>query len=807
MPWIVSLLSAPLQAAEDPHRDLPGEVMPDRHWDFVALHLDVRVDPSDRSIAGTATHTVDPLPRTSAWLRLHQVALDIRAVRVDGAPTSGWRVGAETLDIPMPPGAERRTVEVDYAGRPETGLHFRDPRRSADEALEVWSQGESEDNRYWYPGWDYPNDRFSVSTDLTVPTGLLGIANGALLGRVDAEPGWTRWSYRLEASIPNYLVWIGAGGWDVFRDEGPVPLEYVVPRGVDEATARRTLGTTGAQMAWFADLLGARFPYPVYRQVVAQRFPFTGMENASTSVLAAYVLRIDDDAASEATERTVAHELVHQWFGDQIPCYGWSELWLNEGFAAFYAERWLEHTLGPEHAAVVARGWRAGALDDAPLAPRSWSNQAGTRSLTGLYDGGAAVLHMLRTYLGDEVFDAGIRRYVARADGFVETSDLRRALEDASGTHLGWLFDTWVHDGGTPTASTEHAWSDGELTVTLRQQAEAPFALPVDVEVGTTAGTTRHRIWLDTPEARLVLPLAEPAAWVAVDPDAGTLVTWRHAQGPDEWVAQLRRSPSAAARLEAMAQLAEGAGLAPAVVALTDVALTDGHDGRYRAQAIDALAALGGPAGQATLVEALGEADPLVRAAAARALGTAGAEARRGLEELLRDDPVAVVAAAALEALAALDSERALPHARAVLRGPDLEPRRWEHVAAIGVLAAHGRSADLDLLLRHVDAREARPVRHAAARASVSAFARLDPTSQAARRAALSRALEPMLDDADLLSRQLGAQLLGEVGDRRSEERLRAQAGATTIAAHREAALDAAERIHAREHPPSDPPP
>src|SRR5262249_48005777 len=134
----------------------------------------------------------------------------------------------------------------------------------------------------------------------------------------------------------------------------------------------------------------------------------------------------------------LAHEAAHQWFGDLIGCYGWRELWLNEGFATYEGNRWLEHHHGRDAAAAEVEGWmEQGLRDAAPLAPRGWS-KVGDRESAQYYFRGAAVLHMLEVQLGRDVFDAGVREYVARNAGrLAESDDLRRALEDVSGRSLG----------------------------------------------------------------------------------------------------------------------------------------------------------------------------------------------------------------------------------------------------------------------------------------------------------------------------------------------------------------------------------
>ena len=225
----LAALAAPLR---------PGDAMPDRHWDVEALDLDVRIDPLAGTIEGTATHTVVPLGRRDGHLRLHQVALDVRQVSIDGAVVEGWRLGPETLDIPMPEIGERHVVAVSYAASPQNGLHFRAPPEDA--WVEVWSQGQEHENRYWFPSWDYPNDLFAFSASITAPADLVALANGVQVDRTERD-GQATTRYRLEGEIPAYLVAVAVGPYAVWPADGPVPLDRA-PRPRSAARRRAAAG-------------------------------------------------------------------------------------------------------------------------------------------------------------------------------------------------------------------------------------------------------------------------------------------------------------------------------------------------------------------------------------------------------------------------------------------------------------------------------------------------------------------------------------------------------------------------------------
>jgi aminopeptidase N len=713
---------------------------------------------------------------------MHQVALDIRGVTVDGAEVDGWRTGRNTLDIPMPDTGDAHEVAISYAAAPRTGLHFRGGKGTSDPGFEVWSQGEAVDNRYWFPGWDYPNDKFTVAIDLTVSEDYLAFANGPLQGTEDAGEGWKKWSYRLDRPIVNYLVAIAAGDYALYTEDGEVPLEYVTSSKVDERGAQLTMGYAKPQLVYFNDLLGTDYPYPIYRQLLVSRFLYGGMENAGMTILADTMLVRSDLDRSGRAEGVVAHELAHQWFGDLLTCYGWRELWLNEGFATFYTGRWMEQQYGAQRYASKVDGWMHGALHaKAPMAARSWSKVNG-RDNAAVYVRGASVLHMLRVHLGDEVFDTGIQKYVAdNADRLVESSDLRRALEEVSGTHLGWLFDQWVYGVGAPDVKTSWRWNEGELVVTLKQTTKATaFSAPVQIEIGPDILRT---LWLGDGETRLVLDLDEAPPWVAVDPHGGVLARWEHEQETAAWIAQAQHTPSAHARIVAVEKLREETETPEIRTVLRDIALDTGIDDSLRKTAVYSLGELGSEEAVAAILEATGSDNRRVREAAVDTLGEAvsSREILARLARMASADPDAVVRASAVAASAELDSSRGAALARSALSKRDDSPRRIEHANALRVIGDHGTAADFPLLLRHISADRPRGVQGAASEAAMHRFGEEGEDFQERERSRLAAKLIVALDDIDLRTRQSAVAKLGKVGDDAAEAALLRMASQTQV--------------------------
>jgi len=784
-------------------RDAPGEVMPKRDWDMTHLDLDVRIDVAARSISGVAAWSATRIDPDATALTLHQVGLDISGVRVDGAAVSDFLVANNLLRIPIASGDEVR-VEVDYVGAPRSGLHFRGGANAPrGELLEAWSQGEATDNRHWYPGWDYPNDVFTVRTTVEADPHLLALSNGVLQGTETGEGGWKRWTYHLAQPIVNYLVAVAVGDYRVVTDTTPrVPFEYVVARTESAQTARRSLSMAADQLVFFEDLLDEPYPYDVYRQVLIQRFMYGGMENASLTTLNdGLTLRTEHDA-TQRTDNVVAHELAHQWFGDLLTCYGWRELWLNEGFATFYAGRWQAHDRGEDHEAWVIRRWNEQALDvTSPMAARAHS-KAGTDENAGVYVKGASVLQMLRVHLGEPVFDAAIRQYIDdNRHRLVETSDLRRVLEEHSGEHLGWLFDQWVTGAGVAQIASAHEVADGVLTITITQGGEEPaFHAPVRIEVGLPTGAVERTIWVGAGDTRLILDVDAPPLFVAVDPQAGVLARWDRTQTPAEWAAQATGSTHAPARLEALHRLGDAAPDAGARTALAAILADSARAARFRAEAATALGAMRDPEASDALIAALWDPDFIVRAAGVAALAALPHEGATGaVAALAQRDPVPFVRAEALEALGALDASAAVSMGRRWLGQPDRTPRQSLHRSAAEAIGAHGSLKHLAILIpriaHHTHGNTLDALGDAAAALAT------DQDDDHADRAKLARRFEALLQSESLDTRRNAVLWLSQVGDEDSEVALEAFARTADASAAglTETALAAAKTIRVRD--------
>lgn len=803
---MITLLGLVAAAAGEPLPvDTPGQAMPDRSWDFLDLHLEVDLDPRVRAIHGVARHTLEPIGPPSAWVELHEVGLNIEKVRVDAQDASGWTVQGETLRIPVTPLPGVRTVEVQFSGTPLHGLHFRGPPLDPD--VEVWSQGEDEDNRYWYPGWDYPNDAFTATIAVTTPSRYQAYATGAWVERTDLPDGRARWSYRIDRPIPNYLVAVAVADYRVQREAGAPSLEILTRANIPEINRKAQFKTMRDAMAWFERRLGTPYPFPTWRSVAAHGFLYEAMENPGLTLFDEPLLGPAMPPLRTPGEDVFVHELAHHWFGNLLHNYGWRELWLNEGFAEYYTNEWIAERYGVDAEAARVLAAREEALDDdTPLAPRGWSFDADPDEPYGeVYGRGFAVLRMLRHDLGAETFDRAIQQWISENAGrFVDSDQLRRSLEAASGRHLGWWFDAFVHHGGHAAIRTSHAWNGEKLEIRWVQAASG-YTLPVDVEIATGDTIRRERVWVRPGETSFQVPMATPPTWVAVDPDAAALAAWEHEQSAAEWIGQARRSPSACARLVAIDQLKRLETSQPVLDALAEAAADAARGADYRMAAIDALGAFGADASDRLWTIAANAAPP-EQARALEALSRVAQKPERAseLKRLALRASEAATRAAALRAWDRTDPKGALLTLSRIVedRSASLDERQ----AAMERLAEHGSPGDVKRLLRAAGAADSRSLRQIAVLSAIDAFLRLPPSQQAADRAAVEALPLETARSPDVQSRWHAVHWLSDLKTEAALSALDDLAEHDPVRAIREAAHAAAAAGRAEQKSPPEKP-
>ena len=609
---------------------------PDRVVDIRHLALELEVDPRQRTMAGTATLRCAVIAPGTRAVELDAVELQIERVTAGGVEVpfrhDGRRLRVE-LAAPLATGAEL-VLAVTYRGTPRRGLYFVGPDEAyPGKPLQVWSQGQDEDSRYWFPCIDAPHMKATSEVSVTVPASLFALSNGVLVSdRTEGERRTLHW--RLDVPHSCYLVTLAIGDFAAIETRwGDVPVVYYVERG-REAAAERTLARTPEMLELFSRRFGVPYPYPRYAQVFVADFIFGGMENTSATTLTDTVLMDERAALDYDIDALVAHELAHQWFGDLVTCRDWGEGWLNEGFATYAEYLWREHHEGRDAADLELDDWAEMYFgEDAGRYRRTIATKLYDEPIDifdhHLYEKGGRVLHMLRDVLGDDAFFRALAHYLGKhCHGVVESRDLARAVEDATGRNLDWFFSQWVIDGaGHPELDVGIRWDAharlAVVTVEQRQKVDARtplFRIPTrmrfrvgerDVDVAIELAETRHvfHIRLD----------GEPAQAI-FDPGRIVLASVKTDKPEPMWAAELAGATHTTDRAAAAFALAKRGGRA-AERALGTALERDAY-WAGRAAAATGLGTVRTPGARDRLIRALGaEAHPRARRAIARALG------------------------------------------------------------------------------------------------------------------------------------------------------------------------------------------
>ncbi len=771
-------------------------VATDRTVDIRSLHLDLTLDVLGGRVHGTATHTLTFLRSGLRELRLHAVGLGVEGITIDGQPTT-FRVLSDQIAVALP-GASTVNVPhvlaITYAAQPDMGLHFRRPgAESPDTYDEVWSQGEDTDNRHWFPTWDAPDDRFVYTGRFSALDRFTVVSNGRLTekGPTPGAPGWTSWTYALQdQDLVSYLVMVAAAEYDALGGEWRGrPLLNFYPPDVDEASVRRATARTPEMLDFMSSATGVEYPYPGYSHVFVQRFIYSGMENTTATVLTRRLLYPEREAehARPRTESVLAHELAHQWFGDQLTLRDWSHMWLNEGITTFLEGWWQQYAHGPElYSDRVFGRYRsvigADNKDPRPLVV-TFLSRTDDRINNHVYTKGASVMQMLRVLLGEEDFGRAFRRYCReRQHTNVDTGDLQRIFEDETGLKLDWFFQQWVYLAGHPRLEVEHAIDaeQGTVRVAVKQTQAVGglvplFVLPVDLDIATDQGVSRTRLWLDgTESASVVLPLAGTLAWVAVDPDGGLLAEIAQEQTDAEWSALLAQTGSAYARRAALHAVGERKGPASVELraAVEGILADEQANPLWRRLAAGTLGAWKDATSRGTLVAALQgapgiESDVRLQEAILDAL--AGGERDAAVVAAMRTawsrGTTDTVRASGLQGLARLVQSEALPDLRRALGG-GAGHNGVVHQVAIESIGEHGDGRDIGRLARFRAPSVAHGLRSAALRASARiANRQLTADARKAARKPVARDAEANLSDLNLRGLQVTVGVLGTVGD------------------------------------------
>ncbi|MBS9533207.1 M1 family metallopeptidase [Mycobacterium sp. M1] len=295
----------------------------------------------------------------------------------------------------------------------------------------------------WFPCNDHPASKSSYRIRISTDNPYHAIANGELISR-QARGATTTWTYEQPEPTPTYLVTLQIGRYETRRiADSPVPVHAVLPAAFN-ARFDADFARQVQMLTLFTELFG---PYPLaagYTVLVTDDDLEIPLEAQGISIFGA-----NHCTGLGSSERLIAHELAHQWFGNSVTVRRWCDIWLHEGFACYAEWLWSQHRGGASTAELAAHYYQrlAAAPQNLLLADPGPALMFDDR----VYKRGALTLHVLRGQLGDASFFALLRDWSARyRHGNATTADFTNLAAGYAGTSLRPLWQAWLHSTALP---------------------------------------------------------------------------------------------------------------------------------------------------------------------------------------------------------------------------------------------------------------------------------------------------------------------------------------------------------------------
>ncbi len=459
-------------------------------FDIGYYKLEIEIFPNIRKVRGTSE-----IHFTSLENSVNTIELDLNSnlvvseVLIEGEKASFDHI-SNLLTINLGKKLKENdtlSVLVSYSGEPGGTFHF-DKDNGKDW---IWSLSEPYGALDWFPCKNLPDDKIdSMDIVVTVPDKLMVVSNGTLQSEEVVQDKKT-FHWKEKYPISSYLVSVAIHPYKiredyyVYGDNDTMPvLNYILPSKFDANQEKYAI--VPEMISVFAEYYGE---YPFIEEKYGNaEIPYGGgMEHQTvSSVIGPY-------------EVLLAHELGHQWWGDMITCKSFHHIWLNEGFATYSEALWAEHKQGAEglHNTMKGKeylGHGTVYVDNVTHRGRIFDGNLSYRKA-------GWVLHMLRHYVGDDIFFQILKNYADSGKKYdvATTEDFREICEETSGINLEKFFDQWIYGDYHPVYFYDWSYQENgekyDLLLQVEQfQIENQFSMPIDIIVTTEQGEDTFKI-------------------------------------------------------------------------------------------------------------------------------------------------------------------------------------------------------------------------------------------------------------------------------------------------------------------------
>lgn len=499
--------------------------------DVISCNVDLEPGFAGGTLAGSNTMSIRSLVNGLNQFHFRLADnLGPSSVTLNGTPITFVREDATNVRAEFPSSfntGDVFTLRIDYSGTPNGAGFGSISFGTHSGAQYCFTLSEPWLAYTWWPNKDDNTDKALMSIAITVPNTMQANANGIRQGVDNLSGNRLRYRYASVNPMSPYLLCFGATNFNRFTDTytgvgGPMPMEFFIYPENDTTANRNSWLATKTMISTLSPFYG-NYPFLNEKYGVYQFNFGGGMEHQTMTGQGTF------------SENVTVHELGHQWWGDNVTCATWSDIWLNEGFATYTEAVWLEKKSGSTGAPALKSAMQSRkptSFAEATYIPNPTDvNRIFSTNYT--YRKGGWVLHMLRHVLGDSAFWAGMAAYRAQyALGTATTYQYRDAMAASSGKNLTQFFDQWIFQPGA--AQYEYGYANtnvaGQNYVMLHikqvQSGSYPtYAMPIDIKTTVNAATSTTVVQNSARTQNYLIPTANTASSVLLDDDGWILNT------------------------------------------------------------------------------------------------------------------------------------------------------------------------------------------------------------------------------------------------------------------------------------------
>ncbi len=389
------------------------------------------------------------------------------------------------------------TIQIDYRSNHENksdpnaiwgsfgkGLRFQQPTSTTPKKRkQIWSSGEPDGNKYWFPCNEDIADIHTTEIITTVEKSLWVISNGELVENKVTDDKNHSFHYKSKNAFPNYLVSIVIGEYKDIIQKNNNHLIHTFGYADESDAVKATTELLPDMMQFMEEKTGYQYPYQSYSQVVVQDYPFPGLNSQHNASIISDNY-IDDYGVHKVFkylwDGVALQALAGQWFGNLLMPKSWGDIWLNNAFnqyfAGLYSEKCNSRTeyltyIQPFEKSNVLADWSAGNIH--PVSTNNFKDKSAFINDSYSKYKGALILHLLQKEAGDDVWWKAVRLYIKTfANKQVSTSDFQNIVEITSGKSYQWFFDQWIYKTGSPMFEITKSFDNitKQLTVNVKQK-------------------------------------------------------------------------------------------------------------------------------------------------------------------------------------------------------------------------------------------------------------------------------------------------------------------------------------------------